>query len=543
VNQFFTVYRPEIGHAGIAALYALSLYIVLAAGQLSLAQAAFGAIASYTSVLLTMHLHLPFLVVILAGIAASTVAAGLLAFPVRRLRGVFLAIATIAFGEMIRILIVNLDFTGGANGIVGIPPKTQLWHIYLALAIAGFLLARLAPSRFGRQLAALREDELAAALQGINVGRVRVMAFLVSGALAGLAGALDAHFSYIIEPQTYGSGLAIQILTWGIVGGSTVWFGPPIGGALLVLLPTFLQDIGVQAGWITLLLQGIILLLVILFLPDGLGQLVPQRRRRPPKPQRQPSGHKPLSLTVENVSLSFGGVQALRDVSISVRSGEVLGLVGPNGAGKTTLINAVTGVRSADSGRVLIGDTDVTRMRAHRIAQLGVSRTFQNLRIFKHFTALDNVIAGATRIMPGTYLGRLLWLPKARRIESRHAAWAAALLQDVGLGDKAMRRASTLSYGDQRRLEIARALAAGPGVVILDEPAAGMNHTEALRLVDVIRAIAAAGRCVVLIEHNMVLVMAASDRVCVLNFGEVVSVGTPDEVGADTSVQEAYLGA
>ncbi len=228
MNEFLTTYRPEIGQVGIAALYALSLYVVMA-GQLSLAQAAFGAIAAYTSVLLTIDAHWPFPLVLLAGMAASTVAAGILSVPLRRLRGVFLAIATIAFGEMIRILIINLDFTGGANGIVGIPPKTQLWHIYLALAVAGYLVSRLAPSRLGRQMAAAREDELAASLQGIDIGRVRVLAFLMSGALAGLAGALDAHFSYIIEPQNYGSDLAIRILTWGVIGGSTVWFGHQSG--------------------------------------------------------------------------------------------------------------------------------------------------------------------------------------------------------------------------------------------------------------------------------------------------------------------------
>ncbi len=543
MNEFLTTYRPEIGQVGIAALYALSLYVVMAAGQLSLAQAAFGAISAYTSVLLTIDAHWPFPLVLLAGMAASTVAAGILSIPLRRLRGVFLAIATIAFGEMIRILIINFKFTGGANGIVGIPPKTQLWHIYLALAVAGYLVSRLAPSRLGRQMAAAREDELAASLQGIDIGRVRVLAFLMSGALAGLAGALDAHFSYIIEPQTYGSDLAIRILTWGVIGGSTVWFGPPIGGALLVLLPTILQDVGVAAGWVALLMQGAILLLVIIFLPQGLGGLVPTLGRRAPKPDAKPRPHTALGLTVSDASLAFGGVQALRNVNLSVQPGEVIGLVGPNGAGKTTLINAITGVRPLDSGSVTIGDTDVTRMRPHRIARLGVARTFQSLRLFSHFNALDNVIAGASNLMRSTYFQRLLWLPSARKSEQTEASRATSILDSVELGAKAMRRASTLSYGDQRRLEIARALATGPGLVILDEPAAGMNHTEAFRLVGIIRAIAESDRSVVLIEHNMAVVMAASDRVCVLNFGEVIATGTPDEVGADASVQEAYLGA
>lgn len=386
MTEFLTTYRSEIGQVGIAALYALSLYVVMAAGQLSLAQAAFGAIAAYTSVLLTIDAHWPFPLVLLAGMAASTVAAGILSVPLRRLRGVFLAIATIAFGEMIRILIVNLDFTGGANGIVGIPPKTQLWHIYLALAVAGYLVSRLGPSRLGRQMAAAREDELAASLQGIDIGRVRVLAFLMSGAIAGLAGALDAHFSYIIEPQTYGSDLAIRILTWGVIGGSTVWFGPPIGGALLVLLPTILQDIGVAAGWVALLVQGTILLLVVLFLPQGLGGLAPTLRRRPPKPDEKPRPHAALGLTVSDASLAFGGVQALRNVNLSVLPGEVMGLVGPNGAGKTTLINAITGVRPLDSGSVTVGETDVTRMRPHKIARLGAPEPFRTCASFRTST-------------------------------------------------------------------------------------------------------------------------------------------------------------
>lgn len=542
-QTFFLVYQELFGQIGIACLYALSIYAVLAAGQLSLAQAAFGAIAAYTSVLLITLVGVPWPLAILAGILASTVAAGALALPLLRLRGVFLAIATIGFGEVVRVTLNNLEITGGAEGLVGNLPQVHVWHIWAVLAVCGFLLARLAPTRFGRSLSAVREDETAAQLQGINARTIRLGAFLMSGALAGIAGAMEANFGYFIGPAQYGEQRAIEILTFAVIGGVTIWYGPVIGAILLTVLPTLLRDSGVDEGWVRLVLQGTILLLVILFLPEGLASLLPRRRQKVPPPAPDTHEVVPLDLRTENVERHFGGVKALQDVSLHLQPGNVLGLVGPNGAGKTTLVNAITGVVPPSSGKVYIGGQDVTNMASWKLSRLGVARTFQNLRIFTHLSAIDNVLAGAVRHLPKTYFARLLFLPRARRLETEQAAHAVALLELVGLGGKEAVRGGQLSYGDQRRLEIARALASNPGLLILDEPAAGMNANEAGRLVQLIRRIAATGRSVVLIEHNMNVVMNASDYVVVLNFGEVIGQGTPDEVKTAPAVVEAYLGA
>jgi ABC-type branched-subunit amino acid transport system ATPase component len=250
-----------------------------------------------------------------------------------------------------------------------------------------------------------------------------------------------------------------------------------------------------------------------------------------------------LELRTESVSRHFGGVTALHDVSVHLRPGRVLGLVGPNGAGKTTLVNAITGIVPPSSGRVLIDGQNVTNMPAWQLSRRGVARTFQNLRVFTHLSALDNVLAGTVRRLPRTYFSRLLFLPHARKQEHEQAARAVTLLDLVGLAGKEAIRGDQLSYGDQRRLEIARALASNPGLVILDEPAAGMNANEAARLVGLIRRIAETGRSVVLIEHNMSVVMKASDDVAVLNFGEVIGQGTPDQIKTAPAVVEAYLGA
>ena len=543
LEVFFEVYRDLFGQIGIACLYALSIYIVLAAGQLSLAQAGFGAISAYTAVLLITEQGFAAPVAITVGIAAATLAAGILALPLLRLRGVFLAIATIGFGEVVRVTLNNLEITGGASGLTGNLPKVEVWHIYAVLGMCGFLLARLAPTGLGRSLSAVREDETAAQMQGINVRSVRLIAFLISGALAGTAGALEANFGFFIGPAQFGEQRAIEILTFAVIGGVTIWYGPLIGAALLTLLPTLLRDSGVDEGWVRLVLQGTILLLVILFLPDGLASLLPRRRQKVPAPSDDHIATQPLELRTESVSRHFGGVTALHDVSVHLRPGRVLGLVGPNGAGKTTLVNAITGIVPPSSGRVLIDGQDVTNMPAWQLSRRGVARTFQNLRVFTHLSALDNVLAGTVRRLPRTYFSRLLFLPHARKQEHEQAARAVTLLDLVGLAGKEAVRGDQLSYGDQRRLEIARALASNPGLVILDEPAAGMNANEAARLVGLIRRIAETGRSVVLIEHNMSVVMKASDDVAVLNFGEVIGQGTPDQIKTAPAVVEAYLGA
>ena len=273
LSQFIAIYGSLIDFIGINALLALSLYLTLSAGQLSLGNAAFAGIGGYTAGILTLKFGVPFLVAVLAGSFLAGVVGLLLGLPVLRLRGVFLAIATLAFGEVVRIVVLNLDITGGAQGLVGIPNITTTWGIYLSLAVAGYAVARLRYSRVGWCFESIREDETAAATMGINTTYYKTLAFTLGAILAGFTGALYAHLNYIITPGEFGFSVALNLLIYNIVGGIRVWYGPVLGAALLTALPEILRGTGLTAGPIRMAINGLILLLVILFLPNGLASL------------------------------------------------------------------------------------------------------------------------------------------------------------------------------------------------------------------------------------------------------------------------------
>jgi branched-chain amino acid transport system permease protein len=246
---------------------------------------------------------------------------------------------------------------------------------------------------------------------------------------------------------------------------------------------------------------------------------------------------------VRGLAKEYGGVHAVRGVDLDIRSGEVVGLIGPNGAGKTTLVNMISGLVPPTSGTATVLGVAVGRTPVHKVAAAGVSRTFQHSKLFTRLSALENVLVGGHLVTRPTFLRRLLWLPSARRDENEALAHAARCLNRVGLGEKAATKAGGLSYGDQRRLEIARALAGDPSLLILDEPAAGMNHVEAAALSELIRSLARDGLTILFIEHNVGMVLGTCDRIVVLNFGEVLATGTPDEIASNQAVIDAYLGS
>ncbi|HEX3245530.1 MAG TPA: branched-chain amino acid ABC transporter permease [Chloroflexota bacterium] len=277
--DFLATYANLINFLGINALLGLSIYATLATGQLSVGNAAFMGIGAYTAALLVMRLGVPFLPSLLVGSLAGGGAAFLLGLPVVRLSGVFLAIATIGFGEIVRIVALNsTTLTGGAQGLNGVPPLTQTWQIYLALAVVLFIFWRIRGSRLGYTWEAIRQDELAARNLGINTARHKVLAFALGGLLAGLAGGLAAHFTFFIGPNEYGFTQATNILVYAIVGGSGVFWGPVLGSTLITLLPEVLRGSGVAAGAMRLFVNGLILLLVVLFLPNGLASLFRGRK-------------------------------------------------------------------------------------------------------------------------------------------------------------------------------------------------------------------------------------------------------------------------
>jgi branched-chain amino acid transport system permease protein len=271
--QFYAVYGSVINFIGINALMALSLNVTLAAGMLSLSNAAFAGLGGYAAGILTLHFKMPYVVSLCGGALAAGLVGLVLGLPVLRLRGVFLAMATLAFGEVVRITAVNLDITGGAEGLTGIPNVTKTWMIYLALAGAAYFMAVLRRSRLGWALVSMREDETAAACLGIHITYYKVVAFTIGAMLAGLAGGMYAHLNYLITPRDFGFFIAVDLLIYNIVGGTRIWYGPILGAALITALPEILRGVGVTAGPIRMAVNGLILLLVILFLPNGLASI------------------------------------------------------------------------------------------------------------------------------------------------------------------------------------------------------------------------------------------------------------------------------
>ena len=546
----------------LGAIFAYSFYAVLVAGQLSLGQAGFASLAAFTAATLAPSPDdvgdLPaLLIAVVIGMAVGAVTAVILGVPTMRLRGVFLAIATLAFAEAVRILIINMEWTGGAQGM-SVPKVVEPWMAWVLLALVAYWFWRQGNSRYGRALEAIREDELAARAMGIDVGSHRLSAFVAAGAIAGLYGVLWAYFVRLLAPEDFGFTKAIDGLVTAVVGGSTTFFGPLLGSFFLEMVPEVQRAIGIEAGWIRPFLAGLLMLLVILFLPGGLASLLPRRAQKvlagtAVDTDADADGgslarrvHPAPGETVVNlvgIGKDYGGVHANKNIDLHITGGEVIGLIGPNGAGKTTLVNMISGLTRSTSGTAEVLGLQPGRTAVHKVAAAGVSRTFQHSKLFARLSALENVLVGGHLVGKPTFLRRLLWLPSARRDEQQLVRHAARCLERVGLADKAGTRASALSYGDQRRLEIARALAADPSLLILDEPAAGMNHVEADALSDLIGSLASDGLTILLIEHNVGMVMKTCSRIVVLNFGEVLATGTPEEIAGNPAVVEAYLGS
>ncbi|GAB2498877.1 branched-chain amino acid ABC transporter ATP-binding protein/permease [Promicromonospora xylanilytica] len=540
----------------LGAIFAFSFYAVLNAGQLSLGQAGFASVAAYASALLAPDPDVvgdvaALLVALSIGMAAGTVSAVVLGLPTMHLRGVFLAIATLGFAEAVRIFLLNAEWTGGAQGL-SVPKIVTPAIAWVVLAVVAYWFWRSGPTRYGRALEAIREDELAAGAMGIDVGRHRLGAFATAGAVAGLYGVLWAYTVRLVAPADFGFTAAIDGLVTAMVGGTTMFAGPVVGSAFLTVIPEIQRALGVEAGWIRPFVAGLLLLVVILFLPGGLAGRIPRRVRVPDLDTHEADGgdlrtreHAPRGDVVARLtglSKDYGGVHAVRGVDLEVRSGELLGLIGPNGAGKTTLVNMLSGLVPPSAGEASVLGVTAGRTPVHRVAAAGVSRTFQHSKLFDRLSALENVLVGGHLVTRPTLVRRLLWLPSARRDERAALVHAARCLRRVGMLDAATTRAGALSYGDQRRLEIARALAADPSLLILDEPAAGMNQVEAGELAHLIRSLADDGLAVLLIEHNVGLVRQVCDRVVVLDFGEIIATGAPAQVAADPRVVEAYLG-
>ena len=547
------------------------------AGQFSLGHAALMAMGAYLSAAVSKTLGAFPLVAftglhvwigMLAGTLAAALAGAVLAFPAMRLRGPYLAMVTIGFGWMVwRVLLEWVPVTGGDLGIASIPrPRfgsyilniTGYYYLALAALVVAFAVQRnLVYSDLGRKIRALKHSEIAAASVGIDVYREKVKVFVTSAVFAGFGGALFAHLQNFINPDNFQFFTSVFFLLAILFGGAGTLIGPVIGAAFLTILPETLHE----AEHFRLVLYGIIILVTLFVFPRGIAGLIPAAPRsfRPPvqgRPEQLPRGEEAVGverqkgvtapaplMIVERIDKSFGGVKALAGVGLAVTAGRVHAVIGPNGAGKTTLINIMSGFYRPDAGQIILHGMPTALDSLHDAALKGVARTFQSIKLFGDMTVREHVMIGCEPHSEITMLDVLVRTRNYRHEEAKRRQLAAQLMDDLGLSEFADVPASTLAYGHRRLLEIARALAGQPQLLLLDEPAAGLVASEIAVLAKFIRDLRRRGLAIVLIEHHMDLVMRVSDMVTVLDYGEVISHGDPNAVRRDPRVIEAYLGA
>jgi branched-chain amino acid transport system permease protein len=533
------------------AVFGLTVVLGLC-GQINLGQAAFFGLGAYAVGLGTAALHLNFWVALVMGIGIAAVAGALLGMTTLKLGGHYLAMVTISFQQIMTLVMVNwIQVTRGPDGVSGIerPALFQSSQAFLglcvfAMALVGYFVWRLPQTRLGRAMRAVRDNELAASVAGINVYKVKVAAFALSAILGSIGGSLFASgFSYV-SPDQFSFAESIVFITMTLLGGVASPVGALIGTALLIALPESLRFMKSVPG-LYLAIYGLAIILIIRYMPDGIWGFVQDRVRRlmPPQPFRGApqelvlvppgaAGATGPALQVEGLAKHFGGVKAVDGVSFTVRRGTTHALIGPNGSGKTTTLNVLSGLYTATAGRVMLGGVDVTTLPAHARTMAGLGRTFQNIRLFRSMSALENVIIGAEQGGHGQEFDHDALIERAR-----------SALAFVGLEARAHEIVTGFSYGHQRLIEIARALAGEPSLLLLDEPAAGLNSSEKMALRDLLQRIAEKGLTILIIDHDMTLVTEVADQITVLNFGRCIADGGVAAVLSQPEVITAYLGS
>ncbi|WP_091228380.1 ATP-binding cassette domain-containing protein [Microbacterium sp. 3J1] len=549
-------------------------------GLLDLGYIAFFIIGAYTTAVLTVKLFVDglgfdpsdlwwlFPVSLVLALVLSAAAGAIIGYPTLRARGDYLAIMTLAFGEIVRIVSINwVDLTGGAVGIRSIPPlslgsssPTSTYYAVLIMVVVILVaVAGLVASPVGRAWVAIREDELVASSMGIKTKRYKLLAYMCGAAVAGITGVFFAHMQQFINPDSFTLEDNFIVLSLVILGGAGTFWGPVVGATLWIFFQAIARDWAIVQEHPEFR-TGILALIVIVLMIVRPGGIVRRRlrltRARHTAPSHDGDDATPLlvdhhptrqpgvrTLEVHEVSRTFGGLKALRGVTMHIGHGEIVGLMGPNGAGKSTLLNVLSGVTPASSGRISFEGRSLDRAGSAEVSEAGIARTFQTVRLFWDMTVMENLLVGAHGRLKGWVPAFVLRLPKTAKAERAAAVEARNLLRFVGLDDREGDLAKSLDYEGQRRVEIARALMTRPRLLLLDEPAAGMNESETHALAALIVRIRDAGVDVVLIEHDMDLLMGVSDRIIVLDHGVVLADGTPEQIRTNPLVLEAYLGS
>jgi branched-chain amino acid transport system permease protein len=557
-----------LDNIGLSALVAMGLVLLTGVGGLtSFGQAAFCGFGAYTTAVLTTAYGLSPWLTLPASLLVSGVAAVLLGLVTVRLSGHYLPLGTIAWGLGLFYLFSKLEFLGRNDGISAIPPLsigsfkmidpgTIYFAIWIAVLLSALLTLNLLDSRTGRAIRALRRGHIAAEAFGVQTPRAKLLVFIYAAVLAGLSGWLYAHFQRAANPTPFGAQAGIEYLFVAVVGGAGYVWGGVLGAAIVVILKEILQSylpyvFGGQ-GQLETIVFGILLVLLLQLAPTGVWPWLMARlplklnRKRPDTSLVLPARPKPptsvnVLLQIDNARKQFGGVVAVNDVSFDVQAREIVALIGPNGAGKSTTFNLITGVLRPTGGSISILGNKFNHARPQQVAKLGVSRTFQHVKLVPDMTVLENVAIGAHLRGRAGALSSMFRLDRAD--EARLLAEAARQIERVGLADQIDALAGSLSLGQQRIVEIARALCVDPMLLLLDEPAAGLRHMEKQQLASLLRQLRDGGMSVLLVEHDMGFVMDLADRIVVLDFGTKIAEGTPEAIKTNPEVIKAYLGA
>lgn len=556
-----------LGYILIASLVTLGLTLLTGVtGLISFGQAAFVGIGAYTTAYLTTQwqispwLTLP-VALLLTGAAAAAIGAVTL-----RMSGHFLAIASLAWGISLYFLVGNLPYFGGFNGVSGIPPLTlfgfdlrgevPMYYVILAFVVASFRgVLNLLDSRVGRAIRSIRHGGALAESVGADPALLKIAVFTLAAMLAALAGWLYAHHQRFVNPTPFGIHMGIEYLFMAVIGGASSVWGAIVGAVVVTLLRQFLEDVlpsllG-QTGNFEIVVFGILMLLVLQRAKQGLWPWLVERlgvdrptlaavpAAMPSTRSLPPPGEAVLS--IDRVQKNFGGLVAVNQLSFEIEAGSILGLLGPNGAGKSTMFNLISGVLNASAGEIRFLGRRIDRLSSRAIASRGIARTFQHVKLVPSMTVLENAALGAYLRGRSGIIRSLLRLDRAE--ESRILAEAAHQLDRVGLWAQRDELAANLPLGQQRILEIARALAVDPVVLLLDEPAAGLRYKEKQALAQLLLRLRAQGVAVLLVEHDMEFILGITDRLVVMHYGQKLAEGAPRDVQANADVRLAYLGA